>query len=357
MASFHNDLHIEQEQRTIFTGAIEALKLIQAHVRGFVVRRWYAATADGPPADAIAGVEEVDVSPWAGPGMYCVVLPDVFSPAECEALIARAERQGFEDALVNTGGGRQTLITDIRNSRRAIIDDAPFAEELWQRILARCGGDARLRRRDSNAARGDARAWTAVGANERLRFLRYDEGNYFASHMDGCYVRGREAGAARAGERSFVTAQLYLNEGFEGGATRFMSTFDERVGVDVVPRTGAVLLFQHDLCHEGALLVSGRKYAIRTDIMFTSKGEGHSYAERPIELDAPPPASAEKGASSLAPDVLAALQAEKPPCSAFDVPESERITPDALQSRRAQLAAQLLGRRRRRFNDDEDLAG
>ena len=40
----------------------------------------------------------------------------------------------------------------------------------------------------------------------RLRFLRYDAGQYFKPHFDGSYVRedGRE--------KSFITIHLYLNE-------------------------------------------------------------------------------------------------------------------------------------------------
>jgi hypothetical protein len=41
--------------------------------------------------------------------------------------------------------------------------------------------------------------------NLRLRFLKYNPGEYFAPHMDGMYMREN-------GERSFVTIQLYLNQ-------------------------------------------------------------------------------------------------------------------------------------------------
>lgn len=33
--------------------------------------------------------------------------------------------------------------------------------------------------------------------------------------------------------------------------------------------TGSVLVFQHNIFHEGSVLVKGRKYAMRTDVMFT----------------------------------------------------------------------------------------
>lgn len=69
-----------------------------------------------------------------------------------------------------------------------------------------------------------------------------------------------------------VTLQLYLNEGMEGGTTRFLNARDESDYSDVVPKPGRVLIFQHNILHEGALLVKGRKYAMRTDVMFLPPG-------------------------------------------------------------------------------------
>ena len=79
-----------------------------------------------------------------------------------------------------------------------------------------------------------------------------------------------------------MTFQLYLNEGFEGGATRLFSIANEDVYFDVIPRAGSVLLFQHNMYHEGSLLIEGRKYALRSDVMYTEKGEGHEYATNPV---------------------------------------------------------------------------
>jgi Rps23 Pro-64 3,4-dihydroxylase Tpa1-like proline 4-hydroxylase len=106
----------------------------------------------------------------------------------------------------------------------------------------------------------DDTVWTATGLNERMRFLRYDAGTFFAPHEDDSFVRGHE--------RSFMTMMLYLNEGFDGGSTRFLSEEEPHKKYDVIPRTGSILLFQHDCLHEGAMVETGRKYAIRTDVMY-----------------------------------------------------------------------------------------
>ena len=70
---------------------------------------------------------------------------------------------------------------------------------------------------------------------------------------------------------SKLTLQLYLNEGFEGGSTTFMQDSREEVRVECVPKTGMALVFSQDLYHEGSTLVKGRKYAVRTDFMYTNK--------------------------------------------------------------------------------------
>ena len=54
---------------------------------------------------------------------------------------------------------------------------------------------------------GDGAEWRLVGLNERLRFLRYDPGQYFLQHPDGDFRRGPRE---RPREISFITLLLYL---------------------------------------------------------------------------------------------------------------------------------------------------
>lgn len=98
------------------------------------------------------------------------------------------------------------------------------------------------------------------GANERFRCYRYEVGQYFAPHFDGAFVRHRD-------ERSLLTFMVYLNDCPRGGETNFFSL--ER---SVKPSTGTALLFNHHLLHEGAEVTEGRKYALRTDLMYRRVG-------------------------------------------------------------------------------------
>src|SRR5262245_25902307 len=160
------------------------------------------------------------------------------SPAECEAFICAAEEHGFEAAPI---GGGTLIAPEVRNNTRVMVDDPELSGQLWERLAPWI--PARLFE------------FHALGLNERFRYYRYDPGEYFRWHGDGAFVRSRY-------ERSLLTAMVYLNDCPEGGTTDF------RIGCSVAPRRGAALLFEHQLVHQGAPVVRGLKYVLRTDVMY-----------------------------------------------------------------------------------------
>lgn len=175
-------------------------------------------------------------------GVYTI--DHVLTAAECEAIIRRAEETGFAAAALNTLDGPQ-VDRDVRNNDRVMLDDPGLAAELWSRVAPHipplwAGRQAR-------------------GLNERFRFYRYTPGQRFTWHVDGAYER-------ETGERSFLTLLIDLNEGYEGGATKF-----HHLAVD--GRTGMALVFDHVLPHEGAELTRGAKYVLRSDVMYGRVGQ------------------------------------------------------------------------------------
>jgi hypothetical protein len=91
------------------------------------------------------------------------------------------------------------------------------------------------------------------------------------AHCDGTYE------TPDGTKRSYFTLHLYLNDAkgkdgeqqLEGGATTFFAG-NMRDRIDVVPKAGRVLLFQHrNLIHSGDDVISGTKFTLRTDIMYT----------------------------------------------------------------------------------------
>jgi prolyl 4-hydroxylase len=171
-------------------------------------------------------------------------LPDVLSPEECAEYIAFTEAKGYEPAPISTTGGF-VMAPEIRNNTRVIVDDVDRAADLWSRV------------RDQVPEMLFGRQ--AVGLNERFRFYRYDTGERFAPHFDGSFRREN-------GEASLLTFMIYLSEEFGGGETIFKVA-------SVTPRTGMALVFKHNLLHEGAAVTFGRKYVLRSDIMYRRVGE------------------------------------------------------------------------------------
>lgn len=165
----------------------------------------------------------------------------VLTEAESTQMIARVEDLGPEAAPITTGAGF-VMRPDIRNNTRVIFDEPSLAAVLFERIREFVPAQLFGRR--------------PVGVNERFRCYRYEPGQRFAPHYDGAYQRS-------ADECSELTFMVYLNEGFEGGTTAFHD-----FGVEAIPRTGAALLFQHRLLHEGCVVRSGRKYVLRSDVMY-----------------------------------------------------------------------------------------
>lgn len=194
--------------------------------------------------------EVLDLSYISEPDKLAFLLHNVFTAEECENLIKTSEQAGYSEALVHVGGGRQVLMKGYRDGSRVMIDDREFVGRLLQRI--------------SSHLPTSFQNETLIEINERMRFLRYDNGDQFKPHSDASY--GRPDNSAR----TLITLQIYLNEGFKGGETTFLHRRTNiNKCVPVVPKTGMILVFEHNILHEGSLVKSGRKYTIRTDVLYT----------------------------------------------------------------------------------------
>lgn len=173
-----------------------------------------------------------------------------FSDDECRETIRFAEAAGFEDAPITTSMG-MVMAKDVRNNDRVMVDDSDRAQALYQRLSGHLAPFFQHR-------------WTPVGLNERLRVYRYDVGQKFDWHRDGYFERGN-------GERSQFTFMIYLNDDYEGGTTSFCDD-NQRLMPDgpirIRPERGMALLFHHPIMHRGDPVTRGRKYVLRTDVMY-----------------------------------------------------------------------------------------
>jgi len=177
-------------------------------------------------------------------------LEHILSPAECERLIQAAEEEGFGIAGLGSTGS-QVVATEFRNSSRLIVDDPFLAQQIFERIqpyLPTVWEGRRL-----------------IGLNEQLKFLRYHPGQKFVAHFDGAFCRPNTS------NQTCLTVQLYLSQGqMVGGATRFMGA-DAQPAVCCTPDAGRVLVFQHNILHDGEEVKEGVKYTIRTDVEYSDR--------------------------------------------------------------------------------------
>ena len=229
-------------------------------------------------------------------GDYAVIVDNALTKSECIQLIQAAEARTegkWEQAMINTGGNTQKLVTDVRDCGRIIWDDHEIVEKIWQRVKHLVPEIHTISQQPQVTGLGPVRRKETLKMtrlNERMRFLRYEKGNYFRPHWDGSFR------TPDGEEFSLYTLHLYLNEAdpnapegeLKGGATTFHEdlmgsswrdpdrhTVDtEEATFDVEPKVGRVLIFQHrGLRHSGADVQGGVKYTLRTDLMYKIAGK------------------------------------------------------------------------------------
>ncbi|MBT2621454.1 MULTISPECIES: prolyl hydroxylase family protein [Chryseobacterium] len=180
-------------------------------------------------------MEKIDLHP------QIFLIEDFLTNQECESYIKMAEDQAFEEAKVNING-QQLMSKGIRNNDRLMLFSKDLANNLFERAF-----EFLPENHDGNEI---------CDFNEMFRVYKYSPGQRFKMHRDGSYVRDEN-------EKSFYTFLMYLNDDFEGGETEFENLFT------IAPKKGMALVFYHPLRHEGKTLISGAKYVLRTDVMYT----------------------------------------------------------------------------------------
>ena len=173
----------------------------------------------------------------------------------CRYLIQYGESLGFTGAVICYHRSIGQVESKMKQHLRVFADCNELADQVFQSVQPYL----------PPALEDGSRL---VGLNPRLRWLRYDEGDYVQVHQDGSYT-------AENGDRSLLTILIYLNDGFEGGCTRFFGSWtavDQDEGVDVEPRMGRVCVMQHDVLHSGLVVTAGVKYCLRAEVLYEAAG-------------------------------------------------------------------------------------
>lgn len=226
------------------------------------------------------------------PSSCCAfVLPSVLSPAECRYIVHKATKTttGFhyvtEAQHTDDGGGKTSVRLQNPNPHKlSVYEDVAFLEKLWEKMRQHIGVKNGLL--DEFCRR--TCCGPPLGLNPRVRVLKYDalDDDRFEPHFDA---------TTRVGDQtSLLTVLVYLNDGdgadFDGGETIYLDLDVSNVNIvktpgygsnskeigcaRVTPKTGSVVIFEHDLYHSGAPLTRGTKYVMRTDIMFDATKVG-----------------------------------------------------------------------------------
>lgn len=165
-----------------------------------------------------------------------ITIDNFFTSQECKNYIQLSEKLGYEAAKLDTG----KVVSEVRNNERTFYESPELAKIIFER-----GKDFFVPKIGNS---------NIVGINELFRFYRYEKGHQFKGHQDGNFIRNES-------EASYFTFMIYLNEDYEGGETTFLKH-------QIKPQTGMALIFLHKLYHAGSEVLEGRKYVLRSDIMY-----------------------------------------------------------------------------------------
>ncbi|EGG13308.1 hypothetical protein DFA_11069 [Cavenderia fasciculata] len=191
------------------------------------------------------------------------ILDNVLSPTECKYIIDRGEEMGFDELA--------HYIKKYRNNSRVLVKSYSLSSLIFERIKQFLPSELDIS--DSTPYLDDGRRarkhlhgkWKLNQVNELWRLCKYQDGGAFASHYDGFYERD-------ADNRSYLTFMIYLSGGIAGGCTRFLDPKDDKtVLASVEPKEGRILVFTHNIWHDGETVLPGgnQKYIMRTDVMYT----------------------------------------------------------------------------------------
>ena len=264
-------------------------------------RGWHKIPGGDAAFDALANIPSIfstsssegpiDLVSGNGERLFATVVDGIFPESLYDTIIQTAENEGFKPALLNQGSGQQEIgitMTSVRSGERCIIESPALADKLWPFV------EQHVPHRDVVPGKR-YKGWKADGINPKFRVLKYSIGDRFELHQDGSYYAKSDSllDESIIEQQSFVTFQLYLNDGggvdFFGGATRFIQPTkinselnsgtkemsDNNTSIadvyEVVPKAGRLLLFQHNCWHEGETVSKGIKYVLRSEIMYSKE--------------------------------------------------------------------------------------
>lgn len=184
----------------------------------------------------------------------CFVIPSLFSQTDCEELLNEDIKNSFQKAINN-------YPTYYRNNDRFVMDNESLANTLFKKVKPYLPQTITI----NSPIQAENGTWHLKELNSRLRFCKYAANQYFHRHLDGIHYRS-------ATVQSKLTFMIYLNSAteFKGGRTLFFKTKDtEEIWASYIPKQGDLIVFDHNVWHEGEVLTDGEKFVLRSDILYS----------------------------------------------------------------------------------------
>eukprot|EP01139_Manchomonas_bermudensis_P023884 Amastigsp_a841700_941.p1 type:complete len:267 gc:universal Amastigsp_a841700_941:975-175(-) len=209
---------------------------------------------------------------------------DMLSAAECETIIATGfDIRDCTHPVVWRKWAADPAAEEAKVGRRTIFKDAVVAAQLWHRVRPFVPS------RVVTVSKGLKQVWEAIGLSDRLKFVQYQAGQDFPAHVDGAKVEADDV-------RSQISVLFYLDS-TDGGQLQFLQAPNSDLGMgaaskaeptfitEITPERGMCMWFSHKpYLHQSAPVIKGRKFCIRTDVMF------RRVSSEPTEEDAFPEA-------------------------------------------------------------------
>lgn len=188
--------------------------------------------------------------------LTCFVIPSLFSKIECEQLLNTDIKNSFQKAISN-------YPTYYRNNDRFVLDDEELANQLFEKVRPYLPETIEV----NFAMQAENGIWHLKELNSRIRFCKYSANQYFHRHLDGVHYRNDTT-------QSKLTFMIYLNSAtdFKGGRTLFFKTKEtNEIWASYIPKQGDLIIFDHNVWHEGEVLTKGEKFVLRSDILYSKK--------------------------------------------------------------------------------------
>lgn len=200
-------------------------------------------------------------------------IPNFLSELECNKLIQFAKESGFKKP--NFGNSRICERLHTVN------------QDLSTFVLERLNGYL------PKEIKIDGVRWRLSRFTHHWRYVHYSPGGLFAPHYDGSKMLPWK-------EMSVFTVQIYLNQDFSGGSTRFYLDYvpdrmkphpieygkvtkfsPNKPTHETRPETGKALVFNHteNTLHDGEKIEKGEKYILRGDVLYQAIEEDSKMLE------------------------------------------------------------------------------